>query len=242
LTTGMGRSFYQGCHSPSQLHESRASYVKAASRSDCIGGNIRWRVWRCYAGIRRYGFDYHDGEFLSSRSTKPQKTVEITRSKASVAGLKVPSTIQVCREIYAREGYRGLNKGVNAVALRQMTTWGSRMGITRFIETTTRRVTGKESSARLSGLEKVVASCGGGALSCWNQPLEVIRVEMQKVAPSSHSPLTKATMAETAKKIYRTDGVLAFYRGITPRVMLAASVTTFMVAGGDWVKEMMQTS
>ena len=70
-----------------------------------------------------------------------------------------------------REGYRGLNKGVNAVALRQMTTWGSRMGITRFIETTIKRISGRE--GRLNAGEKIIASCGGGALSCWNQPLEV---------------------------------------------------------------------
>ena len=49
-------------------------------------------------------------------------------------------------------------------------------------------------------------------------------------------------MSETAKSIYRSDGLLAFYRGITPRVMLAASVTTFMVAGGDWMKDVLQTS
>jgi hypothetical protein len=102
-----------------------------------------------------------------------QKTIEITRSKASAVGQPSPSTFDICRKIYAAEGIRGLNKGVNAVALRQMTTWGSRMGITRFIESTIRRASGKGRGSSLSGAEKVVASCLGGALSCWNQPLEV---------------------------------------------------------------------
>ena len=127
-----------------------------------------------------------------SANTHRQKTVEITRSKASIAGLKPPSTIQVCRDIFAREGYRGLNKGVNAVALRQMTTWGSRMGITRFIEATTRRVSGKQPGARLSGLEKVAASCGGGALSCWNQPLEVGQTGVTRLPRSFGSRCKKS--------------------------------------------------
>lgn len=102
-----------------------------------------------------------------------QKTIEITRSKTTIPGQRPPSTLQISRQIYANEGIRGLNKGVNAVALRQMTTWGSRMGITRFIESTIRRVGGKEAGASLSAMEKVISSCMGGALSCWNQPLEV---------------------------------------------------------------------
>lgn len=41
------------------------------------------------------------------------KTVEVTRSKGGDAAQK--STIQVAREIYAKEGIAGINKGVNAV-------------------------------------------------------------------------------------------------------------------------------
>jgi hypothetical protein len=165
--------------------------------------------------------------------------VEITRTKSpSIPGSRPASTFQICRQIYAREGIRGLNKGINAVALRQMTTWASRMGITRFIEGSMRSLLGRKADARLSGLEKIGASCAGGALSCWNQPLEVIRIEMQssKSTLTSSSAGGRPTMVQTAKHIYQKDGALAFFRGVTPRMMLAASVTTFMVAGGDWMK------
>ncbi|KAG5459986.1 MAG: hypothetical protein BJ554DRAFT_8030 [Olpidium bornovanus] len=53
------------------------------------------------------------------------KTVEVTRKKS--AG-QVKSTWQVAAEVWKKEGIRGLNKGVSAVALRQMTNWGSRFG------------------------------------------------------------------------------------------------------------------
>lgn len=58
------------------------------------------------------------------------KTVEITRHKAVAAAgseaIKPPGTWAVFMDIYRREGIKGINKGVNAVAVRQMTNWGSR--------------------------------------------------------------------------------------------------------------------
>ena len=54
------------------------------------------------------------------------KTAEITRARQAATGIKPPSTWQVFADIYRKEGIRGINKGVNAVAVRQMTNWGSR--------------------------------------------------------------------------------------------------------------------
>jgi hypothetical protein len=51
------------------------------------------------------------------------KTVEITRHKASSAGAAPESTFKVFMDIYRREGIAGINKGVNAVALRQSTNF-----------------------------------------------------------------------------------------------------------------------
>jgi hypothetical protein len=65
------------------------------------------------------------------------KTVEVTRHKGGDAAGK--STVQVAREIFAREGIRGMNKGVNAVAVRQTTNWGSRFGLSRIAEDVIRR-------------------------------------------------------------------------------------------------------
>lgn len=59
------------------------------------------------------------------------KTVEVTRHKQ--AGVK-QSTFSVAYDVFKREGIVGLNKGVSAVALRQMTNWGSRFGISRITE------------------------------------------------------------------------------------------------------------
>lgn len=53
------------------------------------------------------------------------KTVEVTRHKQ--AGENV-STLRIARDVLQKEGIVGINKGVSAVALRQMTNWGSRFG------------------------------------------------------------------------------------------------------------------
>lgn len=66
------------------------------------------------------------------------KTVEITRHKQlDASGGSGPTTLQIAREIFQREGIRGINKGVNAVAVRQCTNWGSRIGLSRIAEGTT---------------------------------------------------------------------------------------------------------
>ena len=66
------------------------------------------------------------------------KTVEITRHKQLEAGGEAASTWKVFADIYRREGLAGINKGVNAVALRQATNWGSRMGFARLAESSLR--------------------------------------------------------------------------------------------------------
>jgi hypothetical protein len=161
------------------------------------------------------------------------KTVEITRHKDPSGNV---STVQIAKDIFKREGIRGINKGVNAVALRQCTNWGSRLGLSRFTEQAIRRTQSEEDKKKpLSALQKVLASTVGGALSCWNQPIEVIRVEMQSQIKQAGRP-EKMTIVQCAKWIYEKNGLRGFYRGVIPRVGLGAWQTICMVAGGDQLK------
>ncbi|KAJ3033984.1 hypothetical protein HDV00_005603 [Rhizophlyctis rosea] len=166
------------------------------------------------------------------------KTVEVTRHKNPNSN---QTSIQVAREIFAKEGIRGLNKGVSAVAVRQMTNWGSRLGIARITESIITSMRPPEDRARkLSTSERLFASVVGGALGCWNQPIEVIRVEMQSQVKDPSRP-AKMTIVTAAKWIWEKNGFLGFYRGITPRIGLGVYLTVCMVFGGDslkaWVAE-----
>jgi hypothetical protein len=111
--------------------------------------------------------------YLTMGMTTCMKTVEVTRTKIAAESAKVPGTMDTFFQILREKGIRGVNKGVNAVALRQVTGWSSRIGISRFAEETIRSLNGKDKNKKLKFSEKILASTIGGALSCWNQPFEV---------------------------------------------------------------------
>jgi hypothetical protein len=163
------------------------------------------------------------------------KTVEITKHKVAAAGAKAPGTWATFMDIYRREGIRGINKGVNAVAIRQMTNWGSRFGLSRLAEQGIRDLTGKKEGEKLGAVEKILASAIGGGLSAWNQPIEVIRVEMQSKKDDPNRP-KKMTVGNTFKYIYESNGLKGLYRGVVPRIGLGVWQTVCMVAMGDMAK------
>ncbi|KAI0143256.1 mitochondrial DNA replication protein YHM2 [Pestalotiopsis sp. NC0098] len=163
------------------------------------------------------------------------KTVEITQHKLAASGVKPQSTFATFMDIYRKEGIKGINKGVNAVAIRQMTNWGSRFGLSRLAEQGIRRMTNKEHGEKLSAVEKITASALGGGLSAWNQPIEVIRVEMQSKKEDPNRP-KKMTVGNTARYIYQQNGLKGLYRGVAPRIGLGVWQTVCMVAMGDMAK------
>ena len=160
------------------------------------------------------------------------KTVEITKHKVAASGVAPPGTFATFMDIWRREGIRGINKGVNAVAIRQMTNWGSRFGLSRLAEQGIRKVTNKKDGEKLSAWEKILASGLGGGLSAWNQPIEVIRVEMQSKKEDPNRP-KKMTVGNTFRYIYSTNGFKGLYRGVAPRIGLSVWQTICMVAMGD---------
>lgn len=168
------------------------------------------------------------------------KTVEITRAKQAVLAGAQQTSWQVFRDIFRREGIRGINKGVNAVAIRQMTNWGSRFGFLRLAEDRIKSVTGKGADDKLNTVEKIAASTIGGGLSAWNQPIEVIRVEMQSKTADPNRPKNLGVFS-AAKYIYANNGINGLYRGVSPRVGLGVWQTVFMVAFGDIFKKMFNT-
>lgn len=167
------------------------------------------------------------------------KTVEVTRHKE--VGAAPQSTYSVAREIFRKEGIRGINKGVNAVAVRQCTNWGSRFGLSRVTENLIKknRGDGVDPNSPLTSLQRIMASAVGGGLSCWNQPIEVIRVEMQSQIKAVGRP-EKMTIASAARWIYKNNGYKGFYRGVAPRICLGIWQTVCMVYGGDNLKKYFQ--
>lgn len=175
--------------------------------------------------------------YLSVGFCTCMKTVEITRSKQMAQGIKPPSTFAVFADIYRREGLRGVNRGVNAVAVRQCTNWGSRFGLARLAEDSIRKAKGYDADRKLSAADKVLASAIGGGLSTWNQPIEVARIEMQSRTPDPRRPKNLTTLS-AIKYVYSQNGLRGIYRGVTPRIGLGCWQTVCMVGLGDMAKDM----
>lgn len=147
------------------------------------------------------------------------------------------STFKIAADIFKKEGIAGINKGVNAVAVRQCTNWASRFGITRFTQESIIKLRygeAPDAHTRATAIDKALASIVGGALSCWNQPIEVIRVEMQSQVKAADRP-EKMTIVSTTKYIYQHNGIKGFYRGVLPRVGLGMWQTLCMVALGNYL-------
>ena len=55
------------------------------------------------------------------------------------------------------------------------------MGFARLAEDVIRKVRGKGETEKLGAMDKILASSVGGALATWNQPIEVVRVEVRNI-------------------------------------------------------------
>ena len=169
------------------------------------------------------------------------KTVEVTRSKSMVVSVDgaaatasphiQKTTLQVAADIIRREGIAGMYRGVNALAMRQFTNWGSRFGISRAAEDMLR---GGDARKKLSTVERLSAAAVGGSLACWNHPIEVIRIELQR--HDGDRAAGSRSIFGAAKNIYSTGGLPAFFRGVTPRIGHSLALTILMVFGGDELK------
>jgi len=54
--------------------------------------------------------------------------------------------------------------------------------LARWAEGRIRKIQGKTEKEQLGALEKIASSTVGGALTTWNQPIEVVRVEVRQLA------------------------------------------------------------
>ncbi|BCR91201.1 uncharacterized protein ACHE_70044S [Aspergillus chevalieri] len=104
-----------------------------------------------------------------------------------------------------------------------------------YLEEIIRGITGKSKEDKLRFGERILASTIGGALSCWNQPFEVLRVEMQSIKNDPTRP-AHPTMVSSFTHIIKTSGIKGIFQGIVPRIGVAAWATICMVGFGDTVR------
>ena len=109
-------------------------------------------------------------------------------------------------DTFSKRGISGFYQGGTALMLRQGCTltysliytftysyilgsnWASRQGITDFVRNQFKNNHKDPKNAKLSVTEEALSGIVGGALSTWNQPFEVMRIEAQAAAAKGMAP------------------------------------------------------
>lgn len=129
------------------------------------------------------------------------------------------SAITVTRRIVREKGILGMYAGNGPMMIRQATNWASRAGFTEIARTTL----GLSKYGLMGELSSGVI---GGVGSCWNTPIETIRVIMQRDITRGLPP---KTMRGYWNDIVERDGYPGLFRGVTPRAIQAVWQTSFLV-------------
>lgn len=129
------------------------------------------------------------------------------------------TTLGVVRRVLAEKGLAGMFAGSKPMALRQATNWASRAGFTEIARSTLRL-----SDYGLMG--EIASGAIGGVGSCWNTPIETIRVYTQRdVSQGKELKPMRAYWDE----IVAESGYAGLFRGVTPRAVQAIWQTVFLV-------------
>jgi len=153
---------------------------------------------------------------------------------AVVTGDKNVSISSKIKQVWAKDGIKGFYPGGTALAFRQASNWASRQGITEFV-----REQFKDKNGKLTVTQEAISGIIGGALSCWNHPFEVARIEMQAAASTGEK---KQNMMQVFRMIVKENGPGGLFKGIVPRILLGVWQTLFMVTGAKLVTQHLQQS
>ena len=134
-------------------------------------------------------------------------------------GHEQDTAISVTRRIIKENGLRGMFYGGGPMAIRQASNWASRSCFTEIARS-------QLGLSKYGMLGEIGSGIMGGLGSCWNTPIETIRVVTQRDVSEGRRP---RRMSEYWNEIVNEKGYTGLFRGITPRGMQAIWQTCFMV-------------
>jgi Mitochondrial carrier protein len=134
-------------------------------------------------------------------------------------GFEKDTTWSVTSRIIKEKGFMGMYYGFKPMALRQASNWASRAGFTEIARSVL-------NLQQYGILGEIASGTLGGVGSCWNTPIETIRVVTQRDLSTG---VPTKTMAGYWNDIVEKDGVGGLFRGLTPRAIQAVWQTCFLV-------------
>lgn len=158
------------------------------------------------------------GLIFTALNSNGQKGTNTGRRKSSSV-VKSETAIQIVRRVVHEKGIWGMYAGMKPMCIRQATNWASRAGFTEIARTTLQL-------SQYGIIGEIVAGTIGGVGSCWNTPIETIRVYMQRDV-SQGVPVK--SISEYWDTIVEEYGYPGLFRGVTPRAIQAIWQTVFLV-------------
>jgi Mitochondrial carrier protein len=134
-------------------------------------------------------------------------------------GFEKDTTWSVTSRIIKEKGFMGMYYGFNPMALRQASNWASRAGFTEIARSVL-------NLQQYGILGEIASGTLGGVGSCWNTPIETIRVVTQRDLSTG---VPTKTMGGYWNDIVEKDGMGGLFRGLTPRAIQAVWQTCFLV-------------
>ncbi|OAJ36963.1 hypothetical protein, variant [Batrachochytrium dendrobatidis JEL423] len=148
-----------------------------------------------------------------------------------------------CMYVMVREeGIASLYKGVNLTVLRQGTNQAANFTVYEFLKTRLYTLQPDVKDTLPPWQTFVIGLVSGACGPLFNAPLDTIKTRIQK-NPSTDRGWTR--FVNISKSIIKNEGYLAFYNGLTPRILRVApgQAVTFMVYERvySWVSNLSQS-
>lgn len=129
------------------------------------------------------------------------------------------TAVSVTKKILREKGLAGLYSGYEPMAIRQASNWASRATLTEVARSTL-------GLTKYGVLGEIGSGVLGGLGSCWNTPVETIRVLIQRDVSTGQKP---KSMSQYWTDIVETEGCPGLFRGVTPRALQAVWQTVFLI-------------
>lgn len=134
-------------------------------------------------------------------------------------GYENDNAITVTKRILKEKGIIGMYYGVSPMALRQATNWATRAGLTEVVRTSFQLT-------KYGVAGEIASGVIGGVGSCWNTPIETIRV---LIAKDVSMGVPTKSFGKYWSDMVEEQGYPGLFRGVTPRGIQAIWQTVFMV-------------
>lgn len=134
-------------------------------------------------------------------------------------GYENENAYTVSKRIIEEKGFKGMYVGATPMALRQASNWASRGLFTELCRTNLKM-------SRFGLIGEIGSGVIGGVGSCWNTPIETVRVLMQRDVGLGLEPKTFGQYIDQEKA---KGGIPSLFTGVTPRAVQAIWQTVFMV-------------